>query len=264
VPLFAGTRGAALAGSGRAAGGRAGPGPSRRRAARQVTVVESHSIPGGAAHAWVQDGYHFESGPSLYSGMAGRRARRMWCRSCIPSHVCKKESVTKSQSTPPPACPSCRCAPLASRSAIAFERALSRNTAAPLLALGSCMLVLAHGALSLSSRGSVSPGGRSTCRCCPSPRACPSQRRPRRVWTGRARGRGANPIAHVLQAIDEPLDLIEYNRWNVIIPEGQFLTEARPRTRGNSRKSSARACRSSPGPELVTASCRLDQGFASA
>ena len=26
----------------------------------------------GAAHAWVQDGYHFESGPSLYSGMAAR------------------------------------------------------------------------------------------------------------------------------------------------------------------------------------------------
>ncbi len=39
------------------------------------------------------------------------------------------------------------------------------------------------------------------------------------------RGRGANPIAHVLQAIDEPLELIEYNRWNVIVPEGQFLTE---------------------------------------
>lgn len=38
----------------------------------QVTVCESHSIPGGAAHAWVQNGYHFESGPSLYSGMAAR------------------------------------------------------------------------------------------------------------------------------------------------------------------------------------------------
>ena len=34
--------------------------------------MESHSIPGGAAHAWVQDGYHFESGPSLYSGMAAK------------------------------------------------------------------------------------------------------------------------------------------------------------------------------------------------
>lgn len=39
----------------------------------QVTVCESHSIPGGAAHAWVdRAGYHFESGPSLYSGMSGR------------------------------------------------------------------------------------------------------------------------------------------------------------------------------------------------
>ena len=38
----------------------------------QVTVCESHNIPGGAAHAWVQNGYHFESGPSLYSGMAAR------------------------------------------------------------------------------------------------------------------------------------------------------------------------------------------------
>ena len=40
--------------------------------AMQVTVVESHAIPGGAAHAWVQNGYHFESGPSLYSGMAAK------------------------------------------------------------------------------------------------------------------------------------------------------------------------------------------------
>lgn len=52
---------------------------------------------------------------------------------------------------------------------------------------------------------------------------CPS-RPSQRIHTG-CRGRGANPIAHVLQAIDEPLDLIEYNRWNVILPEGQFLTE---------------------------------------
>ncbi|EIE19833.1 FAD/NAD(P)-binding domain-containing protein [Coccomyxa subellipsoidea C-169] len=76
----------------------------------KVTVCESHSIPGGAAHAWVQDGYHFESGPSLYSGMA-------------------------------------------------------------------------------------------------------------------ARGRAANPIAHVLQAIDEPLDLLTYNKWNVLLPEGDFMTK---------------------------------------
>jgi hypothetical protein len=37
----------------------------------QVTVVESHSEPGGAAHTWQRGGYHFESGPSLYSGMNG-------------------------------------------------------------------------------------------------------------------------------------------------------------------------------------------------
>lgn len=37
----------------------------------QVTVVESHSVPGGAAHTWERNGYHFESGPSLYSGMGG-------------------------------------------------------------------------------------------------------------------------------------------------------------------------------------------------
>ncbi len=36
----------------------------------QVLVLESHDIPGGAAHSWVQKGYHFESGPSLYSDMA--------------------------------------------------------------------------------------------------------------------------------------------------------------------------------------------------
>jgi hypothetical protein len=38
---------------------------------QQVTVVESHSVPGGAAHTWRRGGFHFESGPSLYSGMNG-------------------------------------------------------------------------------------------------------------------------------------------------------------------------------------------------
>ena len=28
----------------------------------------------------------------------------------------------------------------------------------------------------------------------------------------------------VLQAIGEPLDLIEYDTWNVLLPEGEFLT----------------------------------------
>jgi carotene isomerase len=35
-----------------------------------VTVVESHSIPGGAAHAFERDGFKFDSGPSLYSGLS--------------------------------------------------------------------------------------------------------------------------------------------------------------------------------------------------
>ena len=35
-----------------------------------MTVVESHDVAGGAAHSWKRDGYTFESGPSLYSGMS--------------------------------------------------------------------------------------------------------------------------------------------------------------------------------------------------
>ncbi len=38
----------------------------------KVTVLESHVVPGGAAHAWERDGYTFESGPSLYSGLGKR------------------------------------------------------------------------------------------------------------------------------------------------------------------------------------------------
>lgn len=37
-----------------------------------VIVCESHSIPGGAAHAFQRNGYRFDSGPSLYSGMSYR------------------------------------------------------------------------------------------------------------------------------------------------------------------------------------------------
>lgn len=40
------------------------------------------------------------------------------------------------------------------------------------------------------------------------------------------RGRSANPMAHVLQMIGEDLDLIQYNQWNVLLPEGTFLTQA--------------------------------------
>mmetsp|Transcript_31762 Transcript_31762/g.38373 ORF Transcript_31762/g.38373 Transcript_31762/m.38373 type:complete len:589 (-) Transcript_31762:154-1920(-) len=36
----------------------------------QVTVCESHSLPGGAAHAFEREGYIFDSGPSFYSGIS--------------------------------------------------------------------------------------------------------------------------------------------------------------------------------------------------
>ncbi|MBF2080039.1 MAG: NAD(P)/FAD-dependent oxidoreductase [Synechococcales cyanobacterium T60_A2020_003] len=35
-----------------------------------VIVCESHSIPGGAAHSFERNGYRFDSGPSLYSGLS--------------------------------------------------------------------------------------------------------------------------------------------------------------------------------------------------
>jgi len=36
----------------------------------KTIVLESHDAPGGAAHSWVRNGFHFESGPSLYSGFS--------------------------------------------------------------------------------------------------------------------------------------------------------------------------------------------------
>lgn len=36
----------------------------------QVIVCESHSIPGGAAHSFERNGFTFDSGPSLYSGLS--------------------------------------------------------------------------------------------------------------------------------------------------------------------------------------------------
>lgn len=39
-----------------------------------VTVLESHDVPGGCAHGWTRNGYHFESGPSLYSGFSQDRS----------------------------------------------------------------------------------------------------------------------------------------------------------------------------------------------
>ncbi len=37
---------------------------------KKVVVCESHSLIGGAAHGFARGGHHFDSGPSLYSGMS--------------------------------------------------------------------------------------------------------------------------------------------------------------------------------------------------
>ncbi len=36
---------------------------------QRVLVLESHGIPGGAAHSFVRQGFHFDSGPSFYCGL---------------------------------------------------------------------------------------------------------------------------------------------------------------------------------------------------
>lgn len=36
----------------------------------RVTICESHSLPGGAAHSFERQGFKFDSGPSLYSGLS--------------------------------------------------------------------------------------------------------------------------------------------------------------------------------------------------
>lgn len=40
------------------------------RYGRQVLVCESHTIPGGAAHAFSRQGFHFDSGPSFFCGLS--------------------------------------------------------------------------------------------------------------------------------------------------------------------------------------------------
>lgn len=40
------------------------------RAGHEVLVLEAHQHPGGAAHGFQRAGYHFESGPSLWSGLS--------------------------------------------------------------------------------------------------------------------------------------------------------------------------------------------------
>ncbi|BAC90074.1 phytoene desaturase family protein [Gloeobacter violaceus] len=40
------------------------------RHGRRVLVLESHTIPGGAAHSFSRQGFHFDSGPSFHCGLA--------------------------------------------------------------------------------------------------------------------------------------------------------------------------------------------------
>lgn len=40
------------------------------RYGRRVLVCESHAIPGGAAHSFTRQGFHFDSGPSFYAGLS--------------------------------------------------------------------------------------------------------------------------------------------------------------------------------------------------
>lgn len=40
------------------------------RYGRQVLILESHSIPGGAAHGFSREGFCFDSGPSFYCGLS--------------------------------------------------------------------------------------------------------------------------------------------------------------------------------------------------
>lgn len=124
----------------------------------KVVVLESHDIPGGAAHSWVQKGYHFESGPSLYSDMASRGDPVARCQQTV--RCCRKHAVN------------------------ATARHVISQTRTP---------------------------------------AC----RPEHFAFAESAGRAANPLAQVLQAIDEPLELIEYNTWNILVPEGEYLTEVK-------------------------------------
>jgi carotene isomerase len=42
------------------------------RDGKRVVVCESHTLPGGAAHSFSRRGFHFDSGPSFYSGLSDR------------------------------------------------------------------------------------------------------------------------------------------------------------------------------------------------
>lgn len=45
------------------------------RYGRRVIICEAHSIPGGAAHGFERQGFHFDSGPSFFSGLSEPQSR---------------------------------------------------------------------------------------------------------------------------------------------------------------------------------------------
>ncbi|MEB3267992.1 MAG: NAD(P)/FAD-dependent oxidoreductase, partial [Leptolyngbya sp.] len=45
------------------------------RYGRRVVICEAHSIPGGAAHGFERQGFHFDSGPSFFSGLSDPQSR---------------------------------------------------------------------------------------------------------------------------------------------------------------------------------------------
>lgn len=49
---------------------------ARPPACPQVTVCESHYLPGGAAHSFDVAGYTFDAGPSFHAGLSGPPSKR--------------------------------------------------------------------------------------------------------------------------------------------------------------------------------------------
>ena len=42
------------------------------------------------------------------------------------------------------------------------------------------------------------------------------------LWSGLARWPSANPLAQILRALDQPLEVIPYSSWDVLLPEGDL------------------------------------------
>lgn len=54
---------------------------------QNVLVLESHDLPGGAAHSFDVKGYKFDSGPSLFSGFQSRGLQANPLAQVIPGAI---------------------------------------------------------------------------------------------------------------------------------------------------------------------------------